>query len=181
MDKQIDCPGVLRAGAIPPHPPLLVCEPLAGLICLPRGDDREPRREGRRFSSSTHEMRQPDAANKLERWSGGCGLFESRRRSLGAMGLGEPWVSHQAAAAETDQCGDRWGGGGLLPACGYEQPRQTATHPNRTGPAPGKAPPCHGARGELPLFIAAHCAIGATFIWISRPMKPNMRDMWPLS
>ena len=129
--------GVQRAGAIPPHPPLLVCEPLAGLICLPRGDDREPRREGRRFSSSAHEMRQPDAANRLERWSVGCGLFESRRRSLGAMGLGEPWVSHRAAAAETDQCGDRWGqGGGLLPACGYEQPRQTATHPNRTGPAP---------------------------------------------
>ena len=82
-------------------------------------------------------MRQPDAANRLERWSVGCGLFESRRRSLGAMGLGEPWVSHRAAAAETDQCGDRWGqGGGLLPACRYEQPRQTATHPNRTGPAP---------------------------------------------
>ena len=71
-----------------------------------RGDDREPRREGRRFSSSTHEMRQPDAANRPERWSVGCGLFESRRRSLGAMGLGEPWVSHRAAAAETDQCGD---------------------------------------------------------------------------
>jgi hypothetical protein len=119
MDEQNDCPGSSTRRAIPPHPPLLVCEPLAGLICLPRGDDREPRREGRRFSSSTHEMRQPDAANRLERWSVGCGLFESRRRSLGAMGLGEPWVPHQAAAAETDQCGYRWGqGGGLLPACG---------------------------------------------------------------
>ena len=101
--KQNDGPGSSTRRGNSDHPPLFLCEPLAGLICLPRGDDREPRREGRRFSSSTHEMRQPDAANRLERWSVGCGLFESRRRSLGAMGLGEPLVSHQAAAAETDQ------------------------------------------------------------------------------
>src|SRR5271169_6838880 len=63
--------GVQRAGAIRTHPPLLLCAAMTG----------SPRREGRRFSSSTHEMRQPDAANRLERRSVGGGLFESRRRS----------------------------------------------------------------------------------------------------
>jgi hypothetical protein len=47
-----------------------------------------PRREGRGFSSSTHKMRQSDAANRSERRSDGCGLFESRRRSPRRDGAG---------------------------------------------------------------------------------------------
>jgi len=47
-----------------------------------RGDDREPPSRGAApSSSSTHEMRQFDAANRPESRSVGYGLFESRRRS----------------------------------------------------------------------------------------------------
>src|SRR5271154_507494 len=37
-------------------------------------------------------------------------------------------------------------------------------------------PRCARVQSPHPMISrAAHCAIGETFIWLSRPMKPNMR------